>query len=259
MITILSIDFDVFCDTSLFLPGACCCHKNGWVVDYNQWQGEWRDTFKFQEKQYRECLNYIRELNQPVYISNSHHDIFDLLDVQKKRLHIVNLDFHADDGLCSDLEQINCGNWLSALRIFKENTVDVSWYQIHSKGDHRRPLNKHEDIKINKYKYSDDIWMRKYDMVFICQSWEFSPPHVNHRFRELIGACKKPVISENDPPLYPVYTDEVKRILGTPKVYTLEEADNLSDDVIDDEDTCIVDTTIGVLETLPDCDPQYKR
>ena len=256
-LSVLSIDWDVFHDMTQFMPGAMSCQID-WVVEYSRWEGEFKHTYKFAYEEFELLKRYLHGLNQPVYIAEDHGRLYHLIE-ENTECALVNLDFHSDATECQGLDRLACGNWMSALAQYKGVKVSTDWRQLHSKGVYGLP----EDESLIDMWHAigfNGVFEREYDLVFLCQSFDFSPPHMNHRFRELVDACPDARVLPGDMPYYPTYSECHQNACFSDYVYvpTGKEAPEEMDRIHDDEDLYVI-WPVSQIRYLPDCDPEFRK
>jgi len=194
MLGVLSIDFDYFIDASseerdLYFP------EGGEQIPKEKLKSLWEERYA----QYPELkeLGVIEEyyflktfllslIGSKVYFykADSHKNIKKIIDMipRSLQLKIVNIDFHHDYyHYYSGAEKCNCGNWLR--RVLEERPdTKVKWI--------RRPDSQLYSLEgIFPFEHTTDIKSvldESFDYVFICQSPEWCPPHLNKKFEELI-------------------------------------------------------------------------
>ena len=254
----LSIDWDVFHDLRQFMPSdMSCCFD--WVVEYSRWSGDFNNSYRFQNEEFKLLKEYLSGLDQKVFVAENHMYLYDLVP-EGANVHITNLDFHEDSVNCPSVELLSCANWLSALRRFKDCSVVVDWRQIHTKGKFDATL-RDNTLDISHSLGFDGVFDKNYDLVFISQSYPWSPPHMNHRFRELLDVCEFPVLVEECPPVYYTYTERyelTKTEFEWGYFPTGSESAEELDKIHDDEELHVV-WPVSVIAGLVECDPRYRR
>ena len=256
-LSVLSIDWDVFHDMTQFMPGTMRCEVS-WVVEYSRWEGEFKHCYKFAYDEFELLKQYLAGLNQPVHVAEDHGRLFHLIDWEADCA-LVNLDFHSDVWDCPDITRLCCGNWMSALVKYKGVRFDVDWRQLHSKGIHGLPIDE-DEIKMRHSIGFNGVFDREYDLVFLCQSYDYSPPHMNHRFRELVDACADPRIPAADMPYYPTYSEAHQEACFSDYVYvpTGKETPEEMDKIHDDEELLVI-WPVSQIRDIPDCDPKFRQ
>lgn len=195
---VLSIDFDYFEDTDadtvmnyfpdgIDLPTAIS--NVVWIDRYAEHEekirkvgirlSEFEKVKSIINNQSRSCI---------AMIVNSHRHIYDLVrenTYENESLHIVNLDMHHD--MFNDNELVDCGNWVNHLR--KEyKQFEFQWID--------NPISKEvfglDDESFNKVieESTDCIKDTEFDMVFLCRSDNWTPPHLDKYFIELCNIMK---------------------------------------------------------------------
>jgi hypothetical protein len=276
MFRILSIDWDVFHDMTSFMPGGMECEQD-WVVEYSRWEGEFANgIYKMAFHEYDLLREYLKQLNQPVHIADDHHVIYNLVP-RGSDVHLVHLDFHGDAGLCEKEpkyipskgfiwkpKSLWCGNWISALISWNDCKVRTDWRQLHSKHDGKPgvliPGDQRVEMGMTWRQGFDYVFQGHYDLVFLCQSYLYSPPHMNHYFRLLVDTCREPVIDKHRPPFYPTYTNRYESLRKYERAYfpTGQETAEEMDAIHDDDDLSVI-WPVEQLRNIKDCCPIYRR
>lgn len=126
----------------------------------------------------------------PVMIANSHKDIYLFIHnyiSTKERIKIVNIDTHHD--ILNDNPSLDCGNWLKF--IIDEYDAGFIWVanpqsaQVYGLG---------EDVGFTSALMPttlDMIENREFDLIFLCKSNTWVPPHLDLYFTELCDAIEK--------------------------------------------------------------------
>ena len=192
---VLSIDFDYFQDVDE--DTIVNCYPDGkdlpseltmmtWMTHY----ADERCYDKLMEigidAENLENIKYIllnQEFNTPCMTVQSHIHIYDFIKQHynpKKYsgCNIVNIDMHHD--CFNDNNKLDCGNWVShAINDFEN--CKVSWIanKISKKVYGTEKLNKVIEHDFNK------IQKAKFDLIFLCRSDTWLPPHLDPYFDEL--------------------------------------------------------------------------
>jgi hypothetical protein len=201
VVGILSIDFDYFINASsqerdLYFPNGSDdlpkkMLQSMWKKRYLSYPelrkvGVINDYYIL-----KEFLMKLRIPKENFIKADSHKYIKKFIDRLPKllQLRIVNIDFHHDYyHYYQGSDNCNCGNWLRRVIEERPNTI-VKWIrrndsQIHSL-DGLFPFENTEDIK--------SIYYENFDYVFLCRSPEWSPPHLNSKFEELVSTISKTI------------------------------------------------------------------
>jgi len=193
--TILSIDFDFFQNTTA--EKITHCYPDGvdlptkiteitWASYYAQCKDELLAVVCDEEKLWQ-IKKIIR--NQCTTIRNritqSHLSIYDfILSAVKEddECTIVNIDLHHD--CFNDNPEVDCGNWLKHIKA-KIPNCQVHWIARDiSKGVYKNLP--------NQVKYDFDfIKDMQFDMVFLCRSDSWLPPHLDKDFHTLMQSMTK--------------------------------------------------------------------
>lgn len=129
-----------------------------------------------------------QDANTHVLVCNSHREIYDFIHEHtmfEQPLRIHHLDLHTD--LYSTLPDIDCGNWLWHIRNEYPDTQTV-WYpsalswQIHGKN----VRDSFDEIKL-----SMPARTQRFDLIFICRSDPWMPPHLDFIFQKMLDQLKE--------------------------------------------------------------------
>ena len=204
-LNILSLDFDYFLkfendDTSVlseFPDGTEAFLQYNDIVWANRLATkEVEDkikTVKCNEDEFAKVYVFLNDCKAdiPVMIANSHVHIYDFILSHAKQgqdLRILNLDFHHDAYNTS--QELNCGNWALKLKERTENPVSYQWVTSEngwscSGGSIPRFVQEAYRFKTFKdYLY----WNKEYkpDLIFLCRSDVWVPPHLDGYFDKLM-------------------------------------------------------------------------
>lgn len=196
---ILSIDFDFFVNTSKSI--IAMCYPDGVDVPTELSKLIWAQKYipntttynilshvDINYKLFEQCCSIIAKQDKsiPVLIAQSHKEIYDFICSNVKFLDpidIVNIDFHHD--LFNDNEEIDCGNWL---RHAKHNFDDCKIHWIARKESLEiYNISEEERSKIGIEYDFDTIKDGYFDMLFLCRSDPWVPPHLDVYFDEMVN------------------------------------------------------------------------
>ena len=132
-----------------------------------------------------------------LYITDSHKYAFDavskVLGSDQHTLNLVNVDFHHDCyDLYGEVGTVNCGNWVNAL--FDPNNHMISEYSKYT-WIKRDDSDDFDDIDTEdlpdwiNVDTVDNITMDDIDVLFICRSGVWSPPHLDEEFIQFCENC----------------------------------------------------------------------
>ena len=112
-----------------------------------------------------------------VIVADSHKWIVPYsLQAKAKQFHILNIDFHSD--FRDDTESLDCGNWLSILMGQYGGKYEwLGWKDSYKRGIPKRLryfTDRAEAVRL----IDSTVW----DMLFICRSDMWSPPHLDNDF-----------------------------------------------------------------------------
>ena len=192
-IKVLSIDFDYFQNTTRELLNY---YPDKLDVQPEIGEALWKIQYKLygnkvnQVKLNKELFEDLKELlevqneNTKVMITEGHEKIYSFItsNFKGKQIEIYNIDMHHD--IVNDSTEMDCGNWIS--HIMKKFKIKLNWMcrQISTDG---------ESWKIkNQFKmYIDKIIGFEADLIFICRSDPWTPPHLDKYFSEIISICNE--------------------------------------------------------------------
>lgn len=128
--------------------------------------------------------------NIPIYVSTSHLHIYNFIHDQFAKnkpdyLEIVNIDMHHD--MFTDcLDTINCGNW--AHHIIEELPTKFTWIsnEVSDEAMDYSIVPDLEDVDIVKSDFQC-IEDSKFDVIFLCRSDAWYPPHLDNKFSGLVS------------------------------------------------------------------------
>ncbi len=123
----------------------------------------------------------------PVMIASSHVSIYDFIHQiqdEKKSIQIVNVDTHHD--CFNENKEVDCGNWISFILkeypksklIWVANPISLEVYDA----PELNPL-VHQSLA-----YIEDM---HFDAIFLCRSDNWTPPHLDTDFFDLVQELKK--------------------------------------------------------------------
>jgi hypothetical protein len=193
---ILSIDFDYFIKcTSVqrdkyFPQGAD-------EVEPTELAKMWEDKYKqfplIKNTSVIDDYFYMGEYlkGKKVFVADSHKDIRRVINRVKlgEDIEVINVDFHHDYYHYFGNEQYfyNCGNWLRRLKEDRPST-SIIWVR-------------REDSQIDslegEFPFNHSTMLKPilenmdFDFIFICKSPEWTPPHLNELFDDMILLCDK--------------------------------------------------------------------
>lgn len=201
-LNILSIDFDVF--TNIKADDIMLCYPDGVDLPSDITIVTWADKYvnphfasKIRNAGIRkdifqktcQTLRTQTKKDAICFMTNSHVRILDMIDDYYNDqlydgIHITHMDMHHD---CDNPnEKPDCGNWV---RYVKEQypKVSIQWvahpesailYHVEQNADVSTLI--HTDLPTTK---------TPYDLVFICRSDNWTPPHLDPYFDELKNLC----------------------------------------------------------------------
>ena len=196
-LNILSIDFDFF--QKVPKETILQCFPDGhdfniplsnviWISHYAN-EREWSKLLKI--KASTKQIAHIRKIiknnakngKPDAMIANSHKHIYDFIaahhPTRYNKVHIVNIDMHHD--MFNDNQSISCDNW--ATHVINEiPNVQFTWI-AHGISEELFPIsNTNLTIKIEDF---TELEQPHWDLVFLCRSDLWTPPHLDQKFTSL--------------------------------------------------------------------------
>lgn len=220
-INILSIDFDYFVNASIeermtIFPDA----NDNLAIGMNTflWANRYGTPVMMNQKELLdvECLE--GELNQlikylrgvagqvpRVVVVNSHvelykevNDMVRLYEGACKKVNMIHIDHHSDCYKVSDRRELNCGNWINHLVNSVSNRKELSIKWIHNKDSELESIEDFsgivEDFSDGTNMYEDlssTFSNHTPDLIFLCKSVPWTPPHLDHYFDDLVRVVEE--------------------------------------------------------------------
>ena len=191
---ILSIDFDYFVDTSIetrnmFFPDG----NDNLSVTLNRFI--WDRCYDFCKelkdigvtKEFNTICNFLStQTPKKLLVADSHREIEKFFkDIkQDEELELTNIDFHHDMFVTGG-NKLDCGNWL---RFFADIKPDakITWVR-------REDSDTDSFFGEFPYHHTTDISeiQGEFDLVFICFSSPWTPPHLYEKFLEMVSCINQ--------------------------------------------------------------------
>lgn len=198
-IKILSIDFDYFINTDIntrntkFPNGLDEAPKE---LIHQMWSESYAQFPEINDigviKGYDFICNYLKAHTfSKVLIADSHKEIKQLIDEVPKDvpLDVYNIDFHHDMyHYFSSGEEVNCGNW--ARKLIHEGRYYNSDYIWIKRKDSDVMTLSGEVCCYKKTYLKTALRGIKFDYVFLCKSPEWTPPHLDKYYQNMINCIK---------------------------------------------------------------------
>lgn len=191
---ILSIDFDYFIDTDMetrlmYFPDG----NDNLSEQLNKFI--WDNCYRCKEdlkqlgviKDFEFMCNFLQTLTpRRVLVADSHREIEKFFSevAPDEDVELINIDFHHDMFVTGG-NKLDCGNWL---RFFADIKPDakITWV--------KREDSDHESL-FGKFPFNEttDITeiQGEFDLVFICFSSPWTPPHLYEKFLEMVSCINK--------------------------------------------------------------------
>lgn len=195
---VLSIDWDYFIDASM--EQRCTLFPDGgnenipyyirnflWVTHFNQ---ELIDI-GIKNEEFNIIKGVIASDFNKIMITDSHKHIYDFIEENfiEDKLEVTNIDFHHDLYGINDMKrnEVDCGNWMS--KLFENYDCEYNWI---SQKDSDKEL--HSNIYEIKQLNFENLLSMDFDLLFICKSSIWSPPHLDKYFNEAF----MPLLAQSD-------------------------------------------------------------
>lgn len=187
---ILSIDFDYFVDTDMntrlmYFPDG----NDNLSIEMNKfiWDIHYRDKEDLKNigiiKDYDTMCEFLNTLKTGRFLyADSHREIEKFFSEIRpdEDLELINVDFHHDMFVTGGNE-LDCGNWLRFLVELKPD-AKITWI---------RREDSDTDSLFGEFPYNHTSDISKvhgeFDLVFICFSSPWSPPHLYDKFIDMVN------------------------------------------------------------------------
>jgi hypothetical protein len=201
IMNVLSVDWDYFVDATR--------SQRGWIFpdgrdNLNPWLQNflWAGKYAYEgsrvesvgiDKQAVECMENVLTKNTkkstPVAIAESHESLYYFLkDINAIKYRIYNVDFHHD--IYPVKGCVNCGNWFRFLidehRVEKSVWIKRADSEGEKSDDGEDTMARTLDMETEDLSILADV---KFDVIFICKSSPWSPPHLDGYFYRMALSC----------------------------------------------------------------------
>lgn len=183
---LLSIDFDYFLDTDVFVRNNHFPDGTDLKEDCDR---EWERCYTLYpgirdigvtEPEYSRITDIIREHKGLFFHADSHREIVGLFDLLEPGSEVINIDFHHDNYI-SGGNTPDCANWV---RFLKDRYPDCRIRWIKRSDSETASLT--GDFP---YEMSDECRIEgSFDIIFLCFSPEWSPPHLRPAYEVMAEA-----------------------------------------------------------------------
>lgn len=197
---VLSIDWDYFINAtntdrySLFPDGG---NENIpeyirnilWVSHYD---GE-LEKIGIKEKDLEIVKDLIAHKFDSIMIADSHKHIYEFIEdnFDGGTIDVFNIDFHHDLYGMNDIsrQNVDCGNWM--VRLFDEYDCSYTWVNQH---DSDKRLDSDDFCEVKEASI-EELQKEKFDLLYICRSSIWSPPHLDKFFIDTFNPliCQKEI------------------------------------------------------------------
>lgn len=103
---------------------------------------------------------------------------------------VINIDFHHDT-YSSGLEEVDCGNWVNCLG--EKRTLTYKWVKRCDSDCDRLNISKsiNHMMVTSLYKFLKSCQIKHFDMIYLCRSSPWSPPHLDAELKEFYDYINK--------------------------------------------------------------------
>ena len=192
MLTVLSIDWDYFVDANAHTRGLWFPDGNQFLPDQLDaliWASKYAysngllESISIKKEELKICKKFYDNVEFKIAAKN--HDALANVLIEHltgEKLRIINIDFHHDLRKCTEKDQLDAGNWLGL--IDHANMLQELIWISHTDSlepesiQHLTCKKTHRELSIKSLNITpDDI-----DLVFVCLSPPWSPPHLDKVF-----------------------------------------------------------------------------
>lgn len=214
-LNVLSIDWDYFIDASaadrlMLFPDGGNENLSTTLQDI-VWSGRYNNdkllTVKSDSKAIRFVKGILKKTDANYMIVDSHRHAYDFItdsmkDFNRDSINLVNIDFHHD--VYDNGDGVDCGNWLAKIIELYGRGSSFTWV-----GRKDSDMNYRDDIGLEFTTSLDIVGEYDWDIVFICRSGMWSPPHLDESFRNMFNWITKhcPTKYQRD-----IFTDRYRRV-----------------------------------------------
>ena len=210
---VLSIDWDYFQNVTKetvqkYYPDGIDLPTNlseiVWGSKYTMYASELSEVTLLCDE-YNSLLALLSKQNRncPVMIANSHSHIYGFIhSYLRGKIQITNIDMHHD--IINDNAELDCGNWISNL--IKDNVIaksspkeykSIRWItnpislDTYGLSDELDPQMQKTLTNLCQCKSVSDICNEKFDIIYLARSDNWSPPHLDTYFCDLVKKIKE--------------------------------------------------------------------
>lgn len=191
----LSIDYDYFQTPSKEIIQGC--YPDGidlptstsnivWGLKYAEFDKQLRSVdLNWDEIEMAQQIFLNQKPDIPVMVAQSHINAYDFVfdhSKENEKIVLVNVDMHHD--YFNDNEELDCGNWIRKISEKIEDKLKWLWI-ANPVGLECYGFSK-EDTEGIILKTLADIKDKTFDGIFLCRSDQWSPPHLDYGFTELL-------------------------------------------------------------------------
>lgn len=215
---ILSIDYDYFFDLRCSFEYPYMTNSY-WIEEYITMQEDFPTNMKFNYDAFYALRDWLKVQSVPVYVSEDHSNVFHVLkSITSTYFNIVNIDQHHDLSKMSGfgIANVTCGDWVDAVTTLAK--VDYTWVT------NTASIQQYVTTDVNRYcnivpRITDthlrNLLTQTYDIVFLIQSYDYSPSHMQHRFLELVKSCNNPIVDDMFELRFETYIGEAKNLYNS--------------------------------------------
>ena len=199
MINVLSIDWDYYVDTSNEIRERCFPKILNDIISEEKRIEMWRESYKkyniknigILEEKFQKTIQLIEDIEKDSpkackITNDSHRFVYDVIEKEIEEFHdenikVYNIDHHHDMyQYRTSFDKVNCSNWAEILQEELGSKFDYNWIKRDDSEEYSLAG------KVNcKECFLDDITEKKFDVIYLCRSGAWSPPHLDNKYNEL--------------------------------------------------------------------------
>lgn len=208
---VLSLDWDYFIDATMeqrmrLFPDGGNESLIGYLQDFI-WASRYAEnseleSIKVDHEAYEQVKNFIYSGIKAFYtkcvVWDSHKYLYDEIAgmiEDGQPIEVINVDFH-HDLYENSFDTVDCGNWVNCLyesptHKVIENPENSHYYWLKRTDSDDKTTDRDWFHTVTSFKELEDYTGVKFDMIYLCRSSVWSPPHLDKAFSNLYRWIKK--------------------------------------------------------------------
>lgn len=199
MINVLSIDWDYYVDTSNEVREKCFPKILDDIISEEERLQMWKEYYEkynikdigILDDKFEKTMKLIEtiEANSPQaykIINDSHRFVYNIIEKEieehrDENIKVYNIDHHHDMyQYRTSSDKVNCSNWAEILKEELGEKFDYNW--IKREDSEEYSLAGRVQCKECSL---EDITEKKFDVIYLCRSGAWSPPHLDNKYNQL--------------------------------------------------------------------------